>query len=489
MLKKIGYGIAGLVIVLVVAIGLIFWMLTPPGLSVPKQKDRMISGVTVWNPGQVAIENQTLIIRGGVISDIRDTRPDDDAPICDGCFVMPGLIDAHVHAPPKLAIGNQRLFSLLYLKYGVTTVRDLGQTDDSIPSLAGKLNEGKIVGPRMYRCGPILGGDPPKVPGAQSVLSEEDGAAIVHQLADEGVDCIKVYDGLPEAAFKGISRQAAALGLPLIGHTPHSVKMSDIRNFESQHYTGIPYLHRQAPKGWAYKSEDLINLTPDEVAEVIGVMTANNIAFLPTNANLVARLTVSDRARFPASEGLRHMPDFWQIAWPSIVSHPETEAEIETELRGIPHALNFVREAQLGGVDVLVGTDVVLPYVVPGESMHLQLDILAEAFGSSETALHAATAINGKHIDEGRIGRLQAGAFADMLIFESDPRGDLSMVQDWHILIVGGRLYTRDYIDRSVARYDRHFRGAFYTKVLGLAYSQIAGDYEGSGVASHDVED
>ena len=48
---------------------------------------------------------------------------------------MPGLIDAHVHTPPKLAIGNQRLFALLYLAYGVTSVRDMGQTDDSIAAL------------------------------------------------------------------------------------------------------------------------------------------------------------------------------------------------------------------------------------------------------------------------------------------------------------------------------------------------------------------
>ena len=220
---------------------------------------------------------------------------------------MPGLIDAHIHTPPSSAIGNRELFSLLYLQHGVTTVRDLGQFDDDLPELIGRLNNGELAGPRMYHCGRILDGDPPKAPGAISVLSEEDGAAIVRQLANEGVDCIKVYDGLPGEAFKGISREAAAFGLPLIGHTPHAVKMSDIRNFESQHYTGIAYLHRDAPQGWAYKTEDLMNLTPDEVAEVIGVMSANNIAFLPTNANAMSRLTVSDAERFPASAGFRHL--------------------------------------------------------------------------------------------------------------------------------------------------------------------------------------
>ncbi|MEE9434201.1 MAG: amidohydrolase family protein [Sphingorhabdus sp.] len=485
MLKKIGFASLGLLGALVIAAVFALWMLTPPSLSVPEREDRTLAGVTIWNPGEPATKNQTIIIRDGVISEIRGTRSNDKAFVCEGCFVMPGLIDAHIHTPPELAIGNQRLFSLLYLKYGITAVRDLGQLDDSVADLARDLNTGKIVGPRMYRCGPILDGNPPKVPGGRAVTTAKAGAEMVQQLADEDVDCIKVYDQLPRAAFQGIMEKAAELKLPLIGHTPHAVKMSEINNFESQHYTGIPYLHRSAPKGWAYKNEDLINLTPEEIAEITTVMKTNGISFLPTNANARARLTVSDSKRFPATKGLRHLPDFWKIAWPSVVSHPETEAEIEAAVNAVPAAVNFISEVHLGGVDVLAGTDVVMPYVIPGESLHLQIEILAQAFGSYETALKAATTVNGKHLDAGKIGYLKPGALADMLIFENDPANSPQSTKDWRFLIVGGRMYTREYIDDAVERYDRHFNGAFYTKLLGFAYSYIASDYEGSGVAEH----
>ena len=459
--------------------------LIPPRLAVPRSESHIIANVTLYNPGEPIRLNQTIIVSDGLITDIRPASTGDGPPLCENCFAMPGLIDAHIHTPPSSAIGNRELFSLLYLQHGVTSVRDLGQLDDDLPELVDRLKNGELAGPRMYHCGRILDGDPPKVPGAISVLSEEDGVAIVRQLADEGVDCIKVYDRLPGDAFKGISREAAALGLPLIGHTPHAVKMSDITDFESQHLTGIPYLHRDAPKGWAYKSEDMMSLTPDEVAEVIGVMTANNIALLPTNASFAARLTVSDPARFPASEGLRHMPDFWQVAWPSIVTHPETEAEVDIYLRSIPVVLDFVREAQLGGVDVLAGTDVVMPYVVPGEALHLELDILADVFGSSETALHAATATNGKHIDPGKIGEIRVGAYADLLLYREDPRGDLAGIKQWDYVLVGGRLYTREDVDAAVDRFDRYIRGPIYSFVMNTAYGFIASDYEDSGVAKH----
>ena len=469
--------------ILLIFCTVIWRALVPPHIPVPKSEDRIISGIVLFNPGDPLVENQTIVIRDGIITEIRDTRIDDGLPICAGCFAMPGLIDAHIHTPPKLVIGNQRLFSLLYLKYGVTSVRDLGQFDDSIAGLASNLNQGKIVGPRMYRCGPILDGTPPiaPAPGAKLVLTFEDGAQAVRELAASGVDCIKVYTYLPASAFAGVSMEAERLGLPLIGHTPHAMKMSDITNFESQHYTGIPYLHRSPTNGWDYRTEDLMDMTPTEIMKVISVMRENNIAFLPTNANAVARLSVSDIARFPATEGFRHLPDLWAIAWPSIVSHPETDAEIEIQLKGMATTSSIARAAHLGGVDILVGTDVIMPYVIPGEALHLQLEILSDIFGSRQEALRAATQINGRHIDKGRIGHLKIGAYADILLLKRDPRADLDTLQDWEFLLVAGRLYTKDQIDLAVTRYDQHFHGVIYSTILRIVYLLLLSDQKHPG--------
>ncbi len=94
--------------------------------------------------------------------------------------------DHRIHTPRKLAIGNQELFSLLYLKHGVTAVRDLGQFDDSLPELVDRLNTGELVGPRMYRCGRMLDGNPPSTPGAIEVLSFDEGQRIVAAHAEAG---------------------------------------------------------------------------------------------------------------------------------------------------------------------------------------------------------------------------------------------------------------------------------------------------------------
>jgi len=475
----------GLVASLFAVLTFIYFSIQPPKLQVPDKEDYILSNITVWNPGSKPISQQTIQISNGIIQDIRQSEEDETGSVCDGCFVMPGLIDAHVHTPPSIAIGNRELFSLLYLQHGITSIRDLGQFDDDLPELVERLNSGALVGPRMYYCGPILDGDPPSVPGAVLVKGAEDARHRVEHHFSLGVDCIKVYGNLSPDAFIGVSEAAKKYGLPLIGHTPNAMSFNDIQNFESQHYTGIPYLTKPAPKGWAYKSQDLIDMRPEDVQAVVEVMVANNISFLPTNANLMSRLTVSDSRRFPASDGFRYLPEFWEVAWPSIVSYPETEEEIDTELEAIPDALSFIRQAHEGGVDVLVGTDVIMPYVIPGESMHQQLKLMSNALGSDEMALQAATGLNGRHIDAGNIGEISVGAYADILFFRDDPKKNLENIKQWDYAMIGGRLYAREDVDLAVEKYGKHFRGNLYSKVMNTAYGFLAADYEDSEVSKN----
>lgn len=460
------------------ALGLLFlWMLMPPDVAVPSRTDRMIAGVTVWNPGNPALPKQTIIIKNGLIAEIRGSKVSDDATLCNGCLVMPGLIDAHVHFPPQQVIGNQRLFSLLYLKYGVTSVRDTGDSDSSIAGLAKSLNGGEIAGPRMYRCGPVLDGDPPGWPSGKPVRNAREGATAVDELAAQGVDCIKTYDETPRAAFEAIAHQAAAHRLPLLGHVSHNINLKDVRDFEVQHFTGFAYTKAPPPRNMSYSEADLIAMTPQDIADVIKLMKAQNIAILPTLANEKQRLTASDADRFPPTLGAVHLPQFWSRVWPTMVGHPNTEPQIQETLAVLPVEQSIIKQAHLRGIDILAGTDTLMPWVVPGESLHLELEALSRAFGSNEDALNAATAVNGRHIDVGKVGVLKVGAVADMLIFRADPRRNLRGLRDWQFLIVSGRMYNRQDVDKAVDRYDQHFNGTFYRTVMGWVVAAMTRSY------------
>lgn len=474
-----------LVITILVLALSIFISLKPPSAKLPKRSDHMISGVNVLNPGSPVSNNQTIIIKDGVITDIRPTRAGDVAAICPDCFVMPGLIDAHIHTPPKIAFGNQELFSLLYLKYGVTSVRDTGQSEESVAVLARKLNAQKLVGPRMYSCGPVIDGDPPGWAFSQVATTAQDGERIVRMLAEQGVDCIKVYNEISKPAYEAIRREAAVHKIPVIGHVPHAVGLANVRDMQVQHLTGVPYVDGSRPVyGRDYSDADMNALNETDFAKALEISKANNISFTPTLSNYQMRLIAADAQRFPATEGMNYLPEFWNMAFQTVAWHPNNPTEIDARLLAVENSKKFVKAAHENAIDILAGTDTIMPYVVPGESLLIELDILAEVFENEEDALASATTINGSYIDADKIGVLKVGAYADILLLTSDPRDNLDAVRDWDFLVVGGRFITRDQLDQQVIRFDKHFNGTAYRTIMGIAMSFKASDY-----AKEDMED
>jgi 2-phospho-L-lactate guanylyltransferase (CobY/MobA/RfbA family) len=453
--------------------------LSPPALTPPPQRDLVVSDVTIVNPGVSRTAHQTIIVRRGRIAEIRPTRSDDPPPICANCFAIPGLIDAHVHTPPAVAIGNQRLFGLLYLAYGVTSVRDLGQSDASIAAWAQRLNDGEEIGPHVYRCGPVLDGRDPGWPSALSITDAERGRNVVRRLAREGVDCIKVYNHVDAKTFDAIAAAAAQERLPLIGHVPHPVGLRGVSNFEAQHLTGFPYLFSRKP-AWDFDitAHDLAAMNDSDVEEALRLARAQNVSLTPTMANHSLRLVASDANRFPAPPGVRRLPDIWLRIWPTLAPHPVGEEAIQEQLAARCKLAETVAKARARGIDVLAGTDVLMPFVVPGEALLLEIEELARAFEDNEAALAAATLVNGRHVDQGRIGVVAAGARADILLLAEDPVRDLQALRRWRVLIAAGRRYDRPELDAQARAYDRHFHSSFYRNTMGAIASVAQGGYQ-----------
>ena len=455
----------------------VVFLLRPPHLEAPPQTNLVISGVVAINPGQSRRDNQTIVIRAGRIVEVRDARAGDPAPLCAGCYATPGLIDAHVHTPPRLAIGNQKLFGLLYLAHGVTSVRDVGQSDGSIEAWARAVNTGRQVGPHVYRCGPVLDGREPGWPAARQVLTPAEGRAAVADIAASGADCIKVYNHIDAAAFRSVREEAAARDLPMVGHVPHLVGLGGVGRFDVQHLTGFPYLDATPRWDSDIDTVDLAAMDAAAVDRALRIARAQDAALTPTIINLAMRLSASDPRRFPPPAAAGRLPAFWPATWSSMVGHPETEDAIEAQRSAVARSRDVARAARNMGVDVLAGTDTLMPYVVPGDGLLRELDELALAFDSNEAALEAATRTNGRRIDPGTVGIIAPGYRADILLTTGDPTKDLSAVRDWRVIIGDGRRYDRATVDVWLARYDRHFHSPIYTSVFGLVARMASGSY------------
>ncbi len=182
--------------------------------------DFVLEDVTVINPGLDRADHRTVWVHDSRIERISayaPSRQSTHAPQYAGSFVLPGLIDMHVHHPVRRLSADVRYFDLLHLEYGVTTVRDCGSVDGSTLELRSQIAEGDFPGPRILACGRIIDGDPPFWPGASVARSYEDGAKLVDKFAASGVDCIKVYSNLSKPALEGVRAAAHRHHLTLVG--------------------------------------------------------------------------------------------------------------------------------------------------------------------------------------------------------------------------------------------------------------------------------
>jgi hypothetical protein len=451
--------------------GAVYRSLHPRSLPVPPVRALEISDVRVYRPGIGVVPHQTIEIIDGRIAAIRSASAGDAPPVCRDCVVMPGLIDAHVHWPPRIAIGNQPLFALLFLHAGVTTVRDVGESDGSIAALAGRLNRGQLVGPRVVRCGPVLDGPDASWGNARVLTTDAEARRVVDSLALTGVECVKVYNELSPEAYAGVRAAAAMHGLRVMGHIPHSLGLQRVQEFEAQHLTGVPYaVHGRAPSRSDFRDADFVELDEVAIDTAVALHVRNGIAVLPTLANARLRLVASDSLRFPPPAGAKNLPRFWGPAWNSgsVASHPEGAMAIGERQGRLTVGQRITRRLYDAGVPILAGTDVTMPWVVPGESLLLELEELSVALGGPDRALTAATIVNARALGDSARGTIIVGGPADLLLLPRDPSTDLSALRDWRMVLVAGRRYDRARVDEWVAQYRAHFRGGWYGGVMDL---------------------
>jgi imidazolonepropionase-like amidohydrolase len=134
------------------------------------------AGRLLAEPGQAPASRQSIRIADGKISAISDgfVEPPPGATVIDlkDRFVLPGLIDCHVHLTGQLGPGQRLRFvedsdpkvgldgahrARLTLEAGFTTVRDLGaRKPEIIYALREAVAEGKVPGPRILAVGAIL---------------------------------------------------------------------------------------------------------------------------------------------------------------------------------------------------------------------------------------------------------------------------------------------------------------------------------------------
>jgi len=371
-----------------------------------------------------------------------------------GRFLIPGLWDAHVHFVYDEALTEA--MPGLFLRWGITSVRDTGGELDRLTALRAKW-QAEAAAPRIFVAGPLLDGrhvvydgENPSQPAlGTSVPDAEAAAARVAALGAGGADLIKIYELVSPAVFDALVRAARAEGLPIASHVPLSMtadragprvdSMEHLRNVELGCARDWERLHAErlaalrdwpGDRGYAlrrslHRAQRLDAIADYDAARCETVLASlrgtMQVPTLRLNAFNVSRPDLDPRWHAAS----RALPADVIARWDAKV---EANAEDESweDLRFGEWSLFLVGRMREAGVPIAAGTDTPINLAIPGESLHRELELLVRSGLSPAEALAAATRAPARFFGlEGELGRIEPGFRADAVLLESDPLVDI----------------------------------------------------------------
>jgi imidazolonepropionase-like amidohydrolase len=442
-------------------------------LDAPPREDVWIGPVTVVVPAELRLPDRWIHVSGGRVVSVDEVPPAGVDTIWSGGFVLPGLIDLHVHFSPRIVPGSANDFARLFLLHGVTSVREAGSIDGAAFWIRDQIDAGKMAGPRIFSCGSMLDGEPPLQVFARVVRDPTDAEDAVSTLVEEGADCIKVYENLSPDSLAAIAESAKNHGLPVIGHVPRGGSLAEGGIDEVQHVTGIlprPLEANIANPEWLSELARRFREVDDEAIQAyVRESAAQGIRHTPT---LVSFLRDSEQANYAVnreSDAAQLLPRYWRdVLWNADSDErfrgltPDTWIAFRESLERRQEIVKLLHDA---GVPILTGTDTPNPFVVPGAGLHDELRLLVAAGLTIEDAWVAATHGAGRALGVEGLGRIESGAPADLLWFSEDPTQDLDSLGTLSAVVVDSRVYPIAELTRATEERRRQYESTVYDRL------------------------
>ena len=423
-----------------------------PAPAAPQQGAVIIhAGTLLDRPGKEPRRNATVIVQNGRITAVQDgfAKPTEGATVIDlrGHFVLPGLIDCHVHLDSDRAGIEGQLASVTdspaisaleaawnarkTLDAGFTTVRNLGSSDGVTLALRDAIAKGWAVGPRIMDAGsgisttsghmdPTLGFRDELHPVFEEDRTTCDGAddcrRAVRKQISRGVDLIKI------ATTAGVnSRIGLGLGAQMFDDEVKAI-------VETAHLYGKKVaVHAHGADGIAMAlraGADSIEhgtLIDEEVLKLFRTSKAYYVPTLSTVNGYLERIAANPNAYAP-----------------------EVRKKIDWRIGITGEAL---RKAVPAGVKIAFGTDA-------GVSKHGrnadEFELMVKHGMTPATAIQAATTNAADLLGlADQVGSLEPGKSADVIAVSGDPLADVTTLKKVQFVMRDGKVYT-DKRSRSV---------------------------------------
>lgn len=336
-----------------------------------------------------------------------------------GRYMTPGLWDAHAHVRSSKDRG---LDTTEFLRFGVTSIHDLGGYPDRTKVLEEEIASDIKHGPNIYSVYFMLNGQSFE-DFQHAVTSEAEIADAIEYLAAAGAAQIKIHRALSPELFPVLIEQANKHGLKVTGHIPLGLHPMDacklgmggvehIGSFAESYLSVLPEEQRISQAGIDY-------LISEESDPLYACLTANDVAVTPT---LVIYPSIA-RRRTGAGEIPQKFIDFIE------------------QMKAITLRLHQHDVILLAGTDTSDYQDPVS--IPPGLSLHDELRMLEDAGIAPRAIITMATLNSARAIGkQSSTGSIETGKDADFLLLSEDPGESVHNLQSIIAVYKSGREVT-----------------------------------------------
>ena len=283
---------------------------------------------------------------------------------------------------------------------------------------------------------------------------------------------MKAYNQLDAETLAAIREAAHERGLPVIGHVPWRVPYEEARLDDAQHMIGFqppPPDPANAKFPWILAGWE--QLDDKRINRLIDASKRAKIAVTPTLVTLDRLLASEDYPSLLGEPDAQLLPAFYR----NVIWNPKGGRNVAGEMKPEDFAMvrraleieqRTVKRLYDAGVQVHTGTDSLVAFVVPGASLHRELQLFVDAGFTPEEALGISMHDSAEFLGVPNIGLLQPGAPAELLIFREDPTQDLDALASLAGVIRDGRLYTREALDAQFDRYKTYFDAPLFDLIV-----------------------
>ncbi len=386
-------------------------------------------------PGTIIVQNSLIIaVRPG-----DDSPPPPGARVIDagGGFVMPGITDTHNHLQLGMfrPSGNRAAVLRSLLDWGITTVFDPGVPVTEFDALRKEIARNRRAYPRVFLIRGMFttqgGWGRGYTPG-----TPQEARAIVRELKAAGSDGVKlIYDDMRWATTRPFAVMDREVAVAIIDEAHRQGMMA------FAHAPILESARQMLEAGIDCLVHGIISEPVD--AEFIDLMKRHKTCYMST-------LTM-----FQTSAGYDHWADRLVRFDINKRLNPAAMAVFRKTPTGTARLDNMAWTAerlpilrinlftmQSAGIPVLIGTDAGMPGVIPGISAQLELVMHQETGLDPMDVLRDATSTAARVFHrQGVFGTLRAGAQADLLVLDADPRIDVGNIRRIRHVIRAGQVH------------------------------------------------